>query len=84
MILHSAEIYRRRGHEDRARELISEAVENLPGRTPLLEFESRMCEASLPNIKWRELLLPARTDASLNDSQTGGTDTVQEPETSQQ
>lgn len=78
MTLFLAEIHRRRGDEGRAREFVSEAVENLPGRTQLLELERRMDEASLPVINWRELLLPARSEASPDDAQTRGTDTAQE------
>ncbi len=70
--LFSAELYRRRGHEVRARAIISEAVENLPGRASLLEFESHMGEGDLPAINWRELLLPARPEAPPDDAQTNG------------
>jgi hypothetical protein len=68
--LFSAEMHRSAGHEDRARELVAEAVENLPGQTTLLEFERRMVELPLPAINWRELLLPAPLQVvAADDSQ---------------
>jgi hypothetical protein len=62
--LFSAEIHRHEGHEDRARELVSEAVENLHGQASLLEFERRISEGELPVINWHELLLPAPPEAT--------------------
>lgn len=70
--LFSAEIHRRRGNEARARELVSETVENLPGQALLLEFESHMGEGILSAINWRELLLPPRPEASSDDVQKDG------------
>lgn len=78
--LFSAELHRREGHIDRARELVSEAVENLPGRTSLLEFERRMAEEPPPAIDWRELLLPARTEAAPGEARGGGPGDTQDPE----
>jgi hypothetical protein len=57
--LFSAEMHRQQGYEDRARALVSETVENLPGRPSLLEFESGLAVGPLPAIDWRALLLPA-------------------------
>ena len=69
--LFSAEMHRQSGDEDRARELVSEAVENLPGRLSLLEFESGVAAGPLPAIDWRALLLPASPAAPAIDSQSG-------------
>lgn len=77
--LFSAELHRREGHIDRARELVSEAVENLPGRTSLLEFERRMAEEPPPVINWWELLLPARAKVSSDEAQGGGPGDSQDP-----
>jgi hypothetical protein len=70
--LFSAELHRREGHIDCARELVSEAVENLPARTSLLEFERRMAEEPPPTIDWRDLLLPARAEVAPGEEQEGG------------
>jgi hypothetical protein len=78
--LFSAELYRSEGHVARARELVSEAVENLPGRTSLLEFERRMAEEPLPAINWRELLLPAPHEAAPSEVQGGEPGASQNPE----
>lgn len=64
----SAELHRREGHEDFARKLVSEAVEDLPGRASLLEFESRMDEDPMPAIRWRDLLLPMSSKAVHDNS----------------
>jgi hypothetical protein len=69
--LFSAELHRREGNIDHARELVSEAVENLPGRTSLLEFERLMAEEPPPAIDWRELLLPAPPEAAPGEAQAG-------------
>jgi hypothetical protein len=74
-----AELHRREGHIDRARELVAEAVENLPGRTILLEFERRMAEEPPPAIDWRELLLPARAEVAPGEEQGGGPGGSQDP-----
>ena len=79
--LFSAELHRREGLVDRARELVSEAVENLPGKSSLLELEGRMVEESLPSINWRELLLPSLPEAVPDeDAQEGGPIGAQDPE----
>ncbi|WP_190800326.1 hypothetical protein [Leptolyngbya sp. FACHB-261] len=70
LTLFSAEMHRREGHEEQARELVSEAVENLPGRTSLLDFELRMAEVPLPAISWKELLLPALPQALPEEQQS--------------
>lgn len=44
--LYSAELRRREGREDRARELVGEAAEDLSGYAPLWEFEKRLDEAN--------------------------------------
>jgi hypothetical protein len=75
--LFSAEMHRSQGQVDRARTLVSEAVENLPGQKSLLEFERRMDEEPLPAINWRELLLPAPREMSPGDSQEHETSLVQ-------
>lgn len=62
--LFSAERPRRLGHEDCARKLVAEAVEDLPGRPVLLEFERRNLMVPLPLINWRELLLPYITPSN--------------------
>jgi hypothetical protein len=77
--LFSAELHRREGHVGRARELASEAVENLPGRTSLLEFERRMAEEPPPAIDWRELLLPVRAEVATGEEQGGGPGDSQDP-----
>jgi hypothetical protein len=78
--LFSAELHRREGHEGRARELVSETVENLPGRESLLEFERRVGEGTLAVINWRELLLPATPEATPGEAQVGGMSDAREPE----
>lgn len=74
--LFSAEMHRHEGYEGRARQLISEAVENLPGRASLLEFEGNMSEEPLPAINWRELLLPPKSEAVVSDAQMINTNTA--------
>lgn len=59
-----AELYRKVGNEQRGHELIGEAVEDLPGHRCLLELEHSISGRSLPNINWRELLLPSNTENS--------------------
>jgi hypothetical protein len=78
--LFSAEIHLREGHEERARELVSEAVENLPGQASLLEFERRRSEGELPVINWRELLLPALLETTPGEAQTDAPSATHEPE----
>lgn len=78
--LFSAELHRREGHDGRARELVSEVVENLPGRTPLLEFEKRMAEEPPPVINWHELLLPAPSETTPGEAQRGEPGATQESE----
>lgn len=78
--LFSAELHRCEGHQNRARELVSETVENLPGRTALLEFERGMGKESLSTINWRELLLPASSKATSGDAQKEGPSAVQDSE----
>jgi hypothetical protein len=78
--LFSAEIHRRRGHEDLARKLLSEAVENLPGKASLLELERRLFERPTPEINWRELLLPASPEATSDVSQASELNVDQETE----
>lgn len=80
VILFSAELHRREGHIARARELVSEAVGNLPGRTSLLEFERQMAEESPQAIDWRELLLPAQAGATPDKVQGDGQGDTQDPE----
>lgn len=67
--LFSAEMHRATGHEDRARELVAEAVENLPGQVPLFEFARSLSADSLPSIEWRTLLLPRPTAVPAVDSE---------------
>lgn len=76
--LFSAEMHRRAGDEVRARLLISEAVENLPGRASLLQFEDRMSEEPLPVINWRELLLPIPPEGTSDDPQLSPPNTAQD------
>jgi hypothetical protein len=78
--LFSAELHRREGHVSRAGELVSEAVENLPGRTSLLEFERRMTEEPPPVIDWRKLLLHAPPEPTSGEAQRGEPDESQESE----
>lgn len=61
--LFSAEFHRRDGQEQRVHELVSEAVENLPGHALLLEFEKSMSQEQEPlqKINWFQLLLPLPT-----------------------
>jgi hypothetical protein len=56
-ILVLAEKYRQSGNEAHARELISEAVEIIPGHSELLEFEQHL-QDEVPTIVWYEILLP--------------------------
>jgi hypothetical protein len=78
--LFSAELHRRGGNIDHARELVSEAVENLPGRTSLQEFERLMAEEPPPAIDWRELLLPAPPEPAPGEAQAGEPGDTQDPE----
>src|ERR1043166_629350 len=78
--LFSAALHRREGHIVRARELVSEAVENLPGRKLLLESEGRMAEEPPPAINWRELLLPPPLEAAPGQAQGDATGNTQDPE----
>ncbi len=77
--LFSAEMHRQRGDEGRARQLVAEAVENLPGRQSLLEFENGVAVGPLPVINWRALLLPASPAAPAIDSESAGPNIVKEP-----
>lgn len=69
--LELAERYRAVGDFERARELITSAVENYPGHEPLLSFEC-IFDPGTP-INWREVVLPGHeevTDKEADSSQT--------------
>lgn len=58
VILFLADMYREESNEVRARELVSEAVEDLPGHKPLLDFEQTISNGPLLPIEWYKILLP--------------------------
>ena len=60
--LYLAESYRLEGNEERARQLINEAVDNLPGHQQLLQFEQATVTGTLPTVKWDDILLPPRSE----------------------
>ncbi len=69
--LELAERYRAVGDFERARELITSAVENYPGHEPLFSFEC-IFDPGTP-INWREVVLPGHdevTDKETDSSQT--------------
>lgn len=81
-----AEMHRAAGNDMRAHELIAAAVEDTPGHTALWEFE-KACDANMPPINWRSILLPHTTvaqveaedtAASESPADTGGADEVSE------
>jgi hypothetical protein len=60
MILETAEAYRLTGDRKRARILLSDAVENLPGNAMLLDLEQKWLAGEVGPLRWRDILLPAR------------------------
>lgn len=65
-ILVLAEKYRKNGDEKRARELISEAVEIIPGQPELLEFEQQ-AQSNISEIIWHDILLPKPSPENITD-----------------
>jgi len=61
MALYLAELHRISGDEKKAREYISQAVEEYPGLEPLLAFESAIENISLSRIDWENILLRTET-----------------------
>ena len=58
--LETAEAYRLIGDSQKARNLLSEAVENLPGNAVLLDCEKKWCAGEVGPLRWRDILLPAQ------------------------
>jgi hypothetical protein len=56
--LETAEAYRLAGDSKRARTLLSDAVENLPGSAMLLDVEQKWLAGEVGPLRWRDLLLP--------------------------
>jgi hypothetical protein len=65
--LRVAEQNRLAGNEDRARELIAFAVEACPRYQPLRDFELALTPEVLPEIRWRELMLPGAFEAGASE-----------------
>jgi hypothetical protein len=53
-----AEVHRTDGNIERARELIAYGVDEYPQQKFLSEFERSLPLGNLPEIKWRQVLLP--------------------------
>jgi hypothetical protein len=58
MILETAEAYRLSGDTQRVQNLLSDAVENLPGNSVLLEIEKKGLTGKVGPLRWRDILLP--------------------------
>jgi len=56
--LETAEAYRLAGDSQRARVLLSDAVENLPGSAMLLDVEQKWLAGEIGPLRWRDILLP--------------------------
>ncbi len=69
LCLHLAELNRCCRNEDRARQLVSLAVETHPNHDGLRNFENGFSTDPLPEIKWEAILLPsqARTDSQQEE-----------------
>lgn len=58
LLLEIAEAFRVRENSERAREMISRAVEEFPGEDRLLRLEAQARVDNISPIRWRDILLP--------------------------
>lgn len=68
LTLQSAVAFRQAGNEGKVLELVSEVVENVPGREDLIAWEARARGGVEVSLDWRDVLLPPQDPDTSEDA----------------